>query len=195
MEPIGIDGHVKAKKRQLFKIPARGSLEPSLRNPNFNELQVLPFVILPKSGCFVKAIAENKEFWVGCDDDFGREYIDNPSRDLEEFRAEPSYYSKNIHPILRNYLPNFENASPSQMWAGLYSYNTLDYIPFVFKERGMIVVGGDSGSGIMKGDSLGRIVDSVYREEAEVELHGGIRYDADRLSFKKRRVEREEWVL
>ena len=136
LEPIGVDGHVKAKKRQLFKIPARGSLEAFLHNPNFNELKVLPFVILPKSGCFVKAIAENREFWVGCDDDFGREYINNPSRDLEQdYKVEPSYYSKHIHPILRNYLPRFENANPSQMWAGLYSYNTIDYIPFVFKER------------------------------------------------------------
>ena len=56
-------------------------------------------MILPKSGCFVKAIAENREFWVGCDDDFGREYVNNPSRDIDqEYRAESGYYARNILP-------------------------------------------------------------------------------------------------
>jgi glycine/D-amino acid oxidase-like deaminating enzyme len=81
------------------------------------------------------------------------------------------------------------------MWAGLYSYNTIDSLPFVFREKNLIVVGGDSGSGIMKGDSLGRIVDAVYREEADAMLQGGIPYKASKLSFRERNVEREEWVI
>jgi hypothetical protein len=57
------------------------------------------------------------------------------------------------------------------------------------------VVGGDSGSGIMKSDSLGRVVDSLYREEEETTLYGGIPYRTSKLGFGKRDVEREEWVI
>jgi hypothetical protein len=56
-------------------------------------------------------------------------------------------------------------------------------------------VGGDSGSGMMKGDSLGRIVDFLYREENEALLYGEIPYRASKLSFGKRDVQKEEWVI
>ncbi len=195
--PAGIDGHVKAKKRQLFKIASNEKLAGLLRCPGFNNLGDLPFLILPKSGCFAKAIPESREFWVGCDDNLGREYIDIPARDLDEYKAEPQYYERNLHAILRKYLPQFENARPDRMWAGLYSYNTLDYLPFVFEEGGIIVIGGDSGSGIMKADSLGRIADALYREGdgAEATLFSGERYLVKKLGFASRDVEREEWVI
>lgn len=199
LEPVGIDGHVKAKKRQLFTIPA-GS-DPALRNlmynKKFNSVGVIPYIILPKSGCYVKAVQENNEFWIGCEDDFNRPYIDLPERTLDDLRAEPHYYQQSVYPILRKYFPQFENVKPAQMWAGYYSMNTVDSMPFVFEEDGMIVAGGGSGSGIMKADSMGRIVDAVYRagEEAEVELYGGRVYPAWKIGFKHRGVEREEWVI
>ncbi|HUK80554.1 MAG TPA: hypothetical protein VLU91_07830, partial [Nitrososphaerales archaeon] len=87
------------------------------------------------------------------------------------------------------------NCQIGEMWAGLFAYNAFDYLPFVFRESNLIVVGGDSGSGMMKGDSLGRIVDSVYRDEEEARLYGGIQYRTSKLSFDKRDVEREEWVI
>jgi FAD-dependent oxidoreductase domain-containing protein 1 len=73
----------------------------------------------------------------------------------------------------------------------------LDNLPYVFQENGLIVVGGDSGSGVMKGDSLGRIVDAAYRggDHAEAELYGGFNYPISKLGFKSRDVEREEWVI
>jgi glycine/D-amino acid oxidase-like deaminating enzyme len=81
------------------------------------------------------------------------------------------------------------------MWAGLYSYNTVDFLPFVFKENNLIVVGGDSGSGIMKGDSLGRITSAIYGDREEGGLYGDIPYKVSKLSFERRDVEREEWVI
>ncbi len=83
------------------------------------------------------------------------------------------------------------------MWAGLYSYNTIDNMPYVFEENGVIAVGGDSGSGVMKGDAMGRVVEAVYREgeSANAELFGGRDYQASRLGFKSRDLEREEWVI
>jgi FAD-dependent oxidoreductase domain-containing protein 1 len=199
LDPIGIDGHVKAKKRQLFIVPAKQtpSLHALIHNRNFNDLGVLPFVILPKSSCYVKALDENSEFWLGCEDEFNRPYFNIPEKTLDECKAEPSYYEQSLYPILRSYFPEFENAKPAQMWAGYYSMNTVDSMPFVFEENGIIIAGGGSGSGIMKGDAMGRIVDAVYREgdHAVATLHGGRKYEVDRLSFRNRSVEKEEWVI
>jgi FAD-dependent oxidoreductase domain-containing protein 1 len=199
LDPVGIDGHAKAKKRQLFTISADGrpGLERLLSTPGFSRSGVLPFVILPRSGLFIKAVRESRELWVGCEDEVNRPFITLPGHDLDDYAAEPSYYERNIYPILREYLPQFEGARPSRMWAGLYAYNTLDNMPYVFAEHGLVVVGGDSGSGVMKGDSLGRIVDAVYRdgEGAEAVLYDGTPYRASKLGFRSRDVEREEWLL
>jgi FAD-dependent oxidoreductase domain-containing protein 1 len=197
LEPIGIDGHVKAKKRQLFKLRAeKGSKISSLLSVSPIHSGNLPFLILPKSACFVKAIPQNAEFWIGCDAEWGEPFINMPSKDIDlEYRASSEYYSLNIRPILNQYLPDLSSVVPSQMWAGLYSYNTVDYIPFAFQEGNVIAVGGDSGSGIMKGDSLGRIVASLYSGQDESELYGGTYYKTSKIGFTKRQVEREEWVL
>ena len=139
-------------------------------------------------------MAEEKAFWAACEDNV-RPLIDVPENDLETYRAEPDFYERNIKPVLTGYFPEFSRTAIKAMWAGLYSYNTLDYLPFAFREKNLIIVGGDSGSGIMKADSLGRIVDALYREEEEAELYGGVRYSASKLSFDHRDVEREAWVI
>jgi len=199
LEPIGIDGHVKAKKRQLFSVSGQKnqSLLSLLHVKGFNDLGLIPLVILPKSGVHFKPVSEENAFWIACEDDLNRPYIDVPERDLDRYSAEPSFYERGIYPVLTSYFPQFENASLKSMWAGLYSYNTVDYLPFAFGEGNLIVVGGDSGSGIMKGDSLGRVVDALYREgeQAEATLYGDVHYKVSKLGFKNRNVEREEWVI
>jgi FAD-dependent oxidoreductase domain-containing protein 1 len=197
LEPIGIDGHIKSKKRQLFKVPTGGDqkLRELMANKNFNELGQLPFIILPKSACYLKAVGENDEFWVGCEDDLGRAFVNIPDRRMENLSAEREYYERSVYPILKGYFPAFENSTLGQMWAGWYSYNTLDAIPFVFEEGGVIIAGGGSGSGIMKADSVGRIVDAAYRDAEEAALYGDRKYTVARIGFKSRAVEREEWVI
>ncbi len=199
LEPVGIDGHVKAKKRQLFKISSRESkdLVKLMRNKHFNELGELPFVVLPKYGCYLTAATENNEFRIGCEDEFNRAFVNIPNTNMDDCKAESSYYEHNVYPILKEYFPEFENARPSQMWAGTYSYNTLDSIPFVFQEGGMIIAGGGSGSGIIKADAMGRIVDAIYRfgEDSEASLYGGVKYPVSKMGFKSRSVQREEWVI
>lgn len=196
LEPVGLEAHIKAKKRQLFSIRAKGEkLQGLLHAKGFNPLGLLPLVILPKSGVHFKPVSEEDVFWISCEDDFNRPYIDLPDHDLEQYRAERGYYDKNVYPILTSYFPEFEGSRIKAMWAGLYSYNTIDSTPFAFRNENLIVVGGDSGSGIMKGDSLGRIVDAIYREEEEAELFGGTSYKTRKLGFEGRDVEREEWVI
>jgi len=197
MEPIGVDGHVKAKKRQLFSVSAEndGPLLSLLHTRGFNNLGLIPLVILPKSGVHFKPVSEERKFWVACEDEVNRPYINIPDRDLDSYRAEPSYYERGVHPVLAAYFPQFRNARPESMWAGLYAYNTVDYLPYAFREGNLIVVGGDSGSGIMKGDALGRIVDALYREGADASLYGGVEYGVSKVGFERRDVKREEWVI
>ncbi|HEV2226693.1 MAG TPA: FAD-binding oxidoreductase, partial [Nitrososphaerales archaeon] len=196
LEPMGIECHAKSKKRQLFSIQAEGTkLEALLRPSGFNPLGLLPLVILPKSGVHFKPVSEENAFWVACEDEVNRPFIDLPEHDLDRYVAEGKYYERSVYPILVSYFPEFKDSRVKAMWAGLYSYNTIDNLPFVFRERNLIVVGGDSGSGIMKGDSLGRVVDSLYRDENYTMLYGETPYLASKLSFEKRDVEREEWVI
>ena len=196
LEPIGVDGHVKAKKRQLFSIQAKGGrLESLLHSRGFNSLGLLPLVILPKSSVHFKPVSEENGFWVACEDDVNRPFLDVPDHDLEQYKAERDYYEKSVYPVLTSYFPEFRDSGIKAMWAGLYSYNTIDNLPFVFRKQNLIVVGGDSGSGIMKGDALGRVVDSVYRDEEEAVLYGDVPYQTSKLGFEQRDVEREEWVI
>ena len=196
LEPIGLESHAKAKKRQLFSIRAKGEkLEALLRCKGFNALDLLPLVILPKSGVHFKPVSEEGDFWVACEDQVNRPFIDLPEHDLEKYQAEREYYEKSVYPILTSYFPDFVGSKVRAMWAGLYSYNTIDSTPFAFRHKNLIVVGGDSGSGIMKGDALGRIVDALYREEGEANLYGDVPYATTKIGFDKRDVEKEEWVI
>jgi glycine/D-amino acid oxidase-like deaminating enzyme len=197
LEPAGIDGHVSAKKRQLFSVSARGvkGLEELLRTKGFNPLRILPLVILPKARVHFKPVSEEDDFWIACEDEVNRPFIHLPDHDLARYAPEQEYYERSVNPILSAYFPAFRNAKVKAMWAGLYSYNTLDNLPFVFKQNNLIVAGGDSGSGIMKGDSLGRIVDAVYRDEEEASLYGDVQYGTSKIGFEARSVEREEWVI
>ncbi|HYC11079.1 MAG TPA: FAD-binding oxidoreductase [Nitrososphaerales archaeon] len=195
LEPIGIESHVKAKKRQLFSLVAQeGRLGELLHTRGFNTLGLLPVVILPKAGVHFKPVSEEGGFWVACEDEVNQPFIDLPERDLDAYRADRTYYERSVYPILTSYFPDFRNSRVKAMWAGLYAY-TADKLPFAFRDENLIVVGGDSGSGIMKGDSLGRIVDALYRDEKRAVLYGGTDYDVSKISFKARDVEREEWVI
>ena len=124
-----------------------------------------------------------------------RPFIHLPDRDLAKYTAEQEYYERSVNAVLSAYFPEFRNTRVKAMWAGLYSFNTLDYLPFVFRQKNLIVVGGDSGSGIMKGDSLGRVVDAIYRDEDEASLYGDVPYRTSKIGFGRRNVEREEWVI
>jgi glycine/D-amino acid oxidase-like deaminating enzyme len=196
LEPIGIDGHVKAKKRQLFSVYAEGpALEKLLRTTGFNPQGLLPLVILPKAGVHFKPVSEEMCFWVACEDEANRPFINLPEHDLGRYGAERQYYERGVYPVLKSYFPDFKDAKLRAMWAGLYAYNTIDNLPFAFKSGNLIVVGGDSGSGIMKGDALGRVVNALYRDEGDASLYGGRNYKASKLGFERRDVEREEWVI
>ena len=108
---------------------------------------------------------------------------------------EKSFYEFNIRPIITKYFPQFENARIANKLAGLYACNAIDGNPYVFEKYGLIVISGCSGSGIMKADAIGRIVDALYRKKEEAELYGSVMFRVSDISIEKRNVENEEFVI
>ncbi len=198
LDPLGVDCHMKPKTRQLFSIPAsEGSLAQLLHTRGFNDLQVVPFLILPRSGIYVKPVARERHFWIGCSDGLGRAYAleDDP-------QAEEGFFNYSLSPVLSAYLPQFAGQRPDRMWAGQYAYSTIDRNPFVFAEAGALVATGDSGSGIMKADAIGRMVAALYDYEIlgekaadHVELFNGRTLPVDCLSLTNRSVQPERFVI
>lgn len=197
VEPVGLDFQIKSKKRQIFAIDAKGDdrLSKLMFCQGFNELGLLPMIILPKSGIHFRPVKESSEFWVACEDDINREFINSPESIFEDYKAEDNYFRLNILPVLQEYFPAFANPRINNKWAGLYAYHLPDSLPVVHKESNLVVVGGDSGSGIMKADSLGRIVDALLRGKEYATLYNGKKYPVERLGVKNRKVEPEEWVI
>lgn len=196
LEPVGFEAHVKSKKRQLFSVrPLGAKLRSLFYASGFNRMGLVPMVILPTAGAYFRPVSEEGCLWVGCEDEINRAFIDRPDHDIESYLPEKGYYEKGVLPIIASYFPGFRESIVKAMWAGLYAYNTVDNIPFAFRKQNLIVVGGDSGSGIMKGDSLGRVVDALYRDEEETPLYGGTYYRTSKLGFDRRDVEKEEWVI
>jgi len=194
LDPIGIDSRTKAKKRQMFVIHAeeKKGLRDLLYTKGFNALGCIPFTIVPSAGVYFRPQLQEKGFWVGCADKLGRAY-DYIQRD-DYATAESAYYENSVYPVLSKYFPAFEGARPAGSWGGGYCYSP-DAIPLVYKESGVIVANGTSGSGIMKADAVARIVDAVYRGQPDAELFGGRKIPSTALSIKERKVEVESVII
>ena len=192
-DPIGVDGRVKVKKRQLFRVATEGSneLKSILGAKGFNRFNLLPFTILPR-GVYLRPVRQEESFWVGCADKLNRSFKYVQTED--DWKSENTYFEQSMYPVLSKYLPAFRDIRPASGWAGAYAYS-YDAVPYVYKEAGMIFVTGDSGSGIMKGDALGRMVDALYRGEKVTTLHDGVKIDTDTLSVSNRKVEKEEVLI
>jgi FAD-dependent oxidoreductase domain-containing protein 1 len=189
LDPIGVDAMMRAKKRQLFvfKDP---KLDGLMDVKGLNEEGALPLTVLPKSGVFLKAEVTEGSVWLGCADDLGRPF------DLEDDpQAEEDYYTDSLYHVLVKYFPCFADLRPVNSWAGQYAVNSFDGAPVVSGEPGMIYVGAASGSGIMKCDSLGRIVAAFHAGEEEAELFGGRKFRVADLGVSERRVEKETFII
>ena len=109
--------------------------------------------------------------------------------------AQGDFFENRIRPQVKPYFPVFQGVVPTHAWAGHYDEHLPDRTPFVERLAGAIVVGGTSGSGVMKADSLGRIVAGLYGGLDVVELgHGGYFRIAD-LSLRQRAAPPEEFVI
>lgn len=166
LAPAGLEVPLAPRKRQLFAVAAReGSLSRLLHTPGFNPHGLLPFTILP-GGAYLRASSASLIL--------GYANEDQPPGLEENPRAEPDFFENRIRPQVARYFPAFQGVAPDYAWAGHYADHPPDLLPFVDRLEGVIVVGGASGSGIMKADSLGRIAAALHFGQDRVELgHGG----------------------
>jgi glycine/D-amino acid oxidase-like deaminating enzyme len=190
LDPVGIECFVKARKRQVFNIKAdTPALKKLLHNMDFSQAG-LPFMVLAEPQVYLRPNLASEGFGVSYADGFPRAFH------IEEHpKPEPDFYQHSLQPILAKYLPQFAGAKSSGGFAGLYEINTLDGQPVVFEEHGVVVVGGGSGSGIMKADAIGRVAATVCADNDFSELYGGRQFRVSDLGLKNRNLETEKLVI
>ncbi|MEM3333988.1 MAG: FAD-binding oxidoreductase [Thermoplasmata archaeon] len=189
LDPLGIDSHIRPKKRQIFQVS--GDKIKDMVTMNYKkENGIFPFTFLPKPWVYLRPEPKSKSFWVGLSDDIGRDFSleKDPQPEIE-------YYNKNIYLIANEYIPAFHNSKVTSSWAGYYSLNTIDGTYYVFKEMNIIVATGSSGSGILKGDAVGRIVSALVSSKEKAVLYGGEKINIDDLGVKNRKTPTEEFVI
>ena len=192
--PIGLECFFRPKKRQLFSIRVSGKpeLERLLWTKGLNKEGCMPFTILPRPRVYLRPAPEEEAIWLSFADELGRPFEEDP--ELEP-APEPEFYEYGLYQVAVKYFPQLEGCRPDAAWAGYYAENPIDHQPVVFEEAGVMVVGGASGSGIMKADAIGRIAAALYSGQEEAELFGGEMFRVSDLSIRERRVEPEKLVI
>jgi glycine/D-amino acid oxidase-like deaminating enzyme len=183
----GLAAPVVPLKRQLFAVKAReAALARLLRAAGFNAQGLLPFTILPggaylrpTSGAFLLGYAE-KDRLPGLED--------NPQAEME-------FFVRRLRPQVAQYFPAFREATAAYAWAGHYADHPPGRIPFVDRLAGAILVGGASGSGIMKADALGRVAAGLYFGRDRVELADDRLFQVADLALAARSQAAEELVI
>jgi FAD-dependent oxidoreductase domain-containing protein 1 len=191
LDPVGIECFIKAKKRQVFSVKAKTEgLRKLLLSKEFTTAGCLPFTILPKPSAYIRPAPEEEALWLAYADEFPRAF-----KIEEEPEPEENYYRYGLYQVMVKYFPQFTDCQPFSAFAGLYEINSIDGQPIIFEENGMMVVGGASGSGILKADSIGRIAASLYNGEEDALLYGDRKFRVSDLGLKKRSVEPERLVI
>ena len=189
LNSAGIDSHVRGKKRQVFRItgePASALMSHTMRP----DQKVMPFTIFPSYGIVMRPEPGSSSVWISVADDYNR-----PFEEEEDPKPEPEFYENSLFPVIRSYLPQFSSCKVSSMWAGHYSYNTVDKTHYVFREGNLIVATGSSGSGIMKADAIGRVVSSLYMQREKTTLYDGSVIGTSDLGVENRKVPPEHMVI
>jgi glycine/D-amino acid oxidase-like deaminating enzyme len=191
LDPIGIECFIKARKRQVFSVKAKTeALKKLLFTREFTNAGCLPFTIVPKPSAYIRPAPEEDALWLAYADEFPRAYKieDNPE-------PEENFYRYGLYQVLVKYFPQLMDCQPFSAFAGLYEINTIDGQPMIFEENGLMVVGGASGSGIMKADAIGRIAAALYKGEEYANLFGDRKFKVSDLGLKNRNIEPEKLVI
>jgi glycine/D-amino acid oxidase-like deaminating enzyme len=189
LNQLGIDSHVRTKKRQVFALKGT-DVKRLLFSRGFNEQGVLPMTLIPPRMIYLKPNRSEGTFWVGVSDHVGR-----PFSLEDEPAAEDDFYTYNIYPVTSHYLPYFKDVRPFNKWAGHYDLNTIDGNPYIFEDSGLIVANGTSGSGVMKADAIGRIVAAAQARKDIATLYGGKHFKVAKLGVETRQVDPEEFII
>ena len=162
-----------------------------------------PFLILP-TGALLNPIFRERQMWVGYEDSVAHPVgaREDPGRDGRldydmSRMGDREAFVTDVLPTVTPYLPEFESPGVhlENTWGGYYHFSP-DGLPVITEEEyGVLFGGGDSGSGIMKADSIGRLVAAKYEGNREARLFTGDSYRVDRLSLDHRDVEEERIIL
>jgi FAD-dependent oxidoreductase domain-containing protein 1 len=191
LDPIGIECFIKAKKRQVFSIKAKSeALRKLLFCKDFTDAGCLPFTILPKPSAYVRPAPEEDALWLAYADEFPRAFKIEDDPEPEE-----NYYQYGLYQVFTKYFPQFIDCQPFSAFAGLYEINTIDGQPLVFEENDLMLVGGASGSGILKADAIGRIAAALYKGAEYAMLYGDKKFRVSDLGVKNRNIEPEKLVI
>jgi len=194
LEKFEIYPHFKPKSRYIFTVQAQTKeLKELIHAKGF--VNGMPFTILPRSKglldqpiFYIKPNHKEETFWIGYNPDFLE-----PFKPMDEPEVDENIYEYVVSQDLRKYFPQFR-VKISSCFAGQYQIS-IDGQPVIFEKNNLIIVGGPSGSGIMKADAIGRIAAAVYAGEDYATLYSGKEFKVSDLSLKKRRVEPEMLVI
>jgi len=175
LDRIGVDSHMRPKKRFVYQIGGSGIKDIIHNSFGLNDESVFPFTIFPSHGVYIRPYPQNSTFWVSTsgttsDQEIGETFSYDSMDNIEYVYPTEEYFNYNILPILRAYLKELDNFKISSSWTGYYSLNTQDKTPYIFKFLNSVVATGGSGAGLMKSDSIGRIVSSILLDEETTEL-------------------------
>lgn len=187
MSLAGLNIPVVPRKRQLFAVTAKeGPLQRLLHPHGLNLHDLLPLTIMP-GGAYLRP--GTGSFILG----YANE--DQPPGLEEQPAAEPDFFENRVRPQVEAVFPCFKGVKTEYGWAGHYADYLADSHPIVDRIGGALVMGGDSGSGIMKADSLGRIAAGIYLGQEEVELGNGRLFRVADLGLANRRLVPEELII
>ena len=189
LDPLGIDSHIRPKKRQVFQVGGP-EIEKMLADDSLTGAGTFPFTILPGTGIHFRPAPGEKAFRVSVADEIGRDFSFTEEPELEK-----DFFTYSVRPVLNEYVLPFRNSRLIGGWAGHYSYNTIDMNPYIFKCLNVIVSTGTSGSGIMKADANGRITASLYSGHEKAKLFDGSAIRVSDLGIENRNVGFESFVL
>jgi len=209
LHPLGVATACSPRSQMLFSVSGVGVEELLDWEPPVDPIDKengrarFPFLILP-TGATLKPIFRQRQMWVGCVDSIAHPIgtREDPGRDgrLEYNMAEMGdreAFGTDVLPAVTPYFPRFETSAVrlENSWGGYYNFSP-DGLPVLLEESyGVIFVGGDSGSGIMKADSLGRLVAAKCDGKSEARLFSGDSYRLERLSLSHRVVQDEKIIL
>lgn len=209
LRPLGVASACAPRPQVSYSVSGTGAEELLDWSPPVRPIDAgpqgarMPFLILP-TGATLKPVFRQRHLWLGCVDTVTRPIgtLEDPGRDgrlefdMSRFGDRDSY-ATDLLPSVTPYLPRFEGSSVrlERVWGGYYNFSP-DGLPVLTEESyGVVFVGGDSGSGIMKADALGRLVAARCRGKASANLFTGETYRASRLSLTERAVEPEQMIL
>ncbi len=193
LDRIGVDSHIRAKKRFVYQVSGECIKKMVDSSYGLNDEGVFPFTILPSHGVYLRPYQANGSFWVSTsgttsDGEVGPRFSYDSPQEIKYVQPDEEYFTTNILPVLVAYVRDLDSLKITGSWTGYYSLNTQDKTPYIFPFLNAVVATGGSGAGLMKSDSIGRIVAGIVSKNEYTDLFDGSRIANNSLGVAGRNV-------